>query len=501
MTDLEQQIRQMLEEEVRSAPAPHEAIGALRKTRRRQGGTVVTSLLAGTALVAASIVGLRAVRTADRGTPADQPTVTTTINGISIAHPEGWVVVDPDDAGLNGPDPTPNLPRLVLAVSPLDPGDAWGCPGLSKGSAPTFLMTLQDEPLALTGPDAAPWPVELQPMNVDAAESGCYPGWEFLRAGWSESGRTFEARLGLSPDVSDAEREAVFTAFASMTFEPATNRTMSVVLATGTAGGEEWQLIANRDAGGLSLTLQGQSFGTGAGGYDPAANELQLTSHVFGTGDLQERVVFGPVPADAIRLSLHVVGGQPDAAPVEILDVPDELDADWNAFVLVVDADRPLEVDAFDAEGNILQGTAGGLEYPEPTPSPDEVVFRGQTNGCKWTLSRSTVAPDRERFDLAAEEVSVGFVADVSSDAPPIQLASFTCTIEAIGTLVFGLLTDRVADVRFPTSGLDLHGVPDCWTADIPDGFCLFLLDGAGNDGEAIALDADGNEIGRASFP
>jgi len=43
--------------------------------------------------------------------------------------------------------------------------------------------------------------------------------------------------------------------------------------------------------------------------------------------------------------------------------------------------------------------------------------------------------------------------------------------------------------------------VPDCWPADLPARFCLFLLDGVGDAGEAIALDTDGNEIGRASFP
>jgi len=37
--------------------------------------------------------------------------------------------------------------------------------------------------------------------------------------------------------------------------------------------------------------------------------------------------------------------------------------------------------------------------------------------------------------------------------------------------------------------------------ADFPDRFCLFLLDGVGDSGEVIALDANRNEISRASFP
>jgi len=43
--------------------------------------------------------------------------------------------------------------------------------------------------------------------------------------------------------------------------------------------------------------------------------------------------------------------------------------------------------------------------------------------------------------------------------------------------------------------------VPECWPADFPDRFCLFLLDGVGDSGEVIALDANRNEISRASFP
>lgn len=401
MTDLERQVRELLEDEARSAPAPHEATRALRKTGRRQGATIVTGLLAGTALVAASIVGLRTIRTADRGVPADQPTVTTTINGISITHPERWVVVDPEDAGLNGPEPTPDLPRLVLAVSPVDPGDAWGCPGLSQGSAPTFLMTVQDEPLALTGPDAAPWPVELQPMNVDAAEGGCYPGWEFLRAGWSQAGRTFEARVGLSPHVSDAEREALLTAFASMTFEPVGDGPASVVLATGTAGGEGWQLIASRGTDGLELMLQGESSGNGMGGFDPTPNELQSSSIVIGEGGERERVIFGAVPAEAVRVGVWVVIDDEGLFPV--LDVPDTIDARLNAFVVsVADVERSVRLVAYGAEGDVVvSGSAGPSDDPDETSMP--II----------TVTARDIALDVETIALTAgQQTTLTFVND-----------------------------------------------------------------------------------------
>jgi len=504
MTDLERRIRDLLDEDARSAPQPGETARAVSRTRRRQAVTLAGSALGVVALVAASIAGVRAVLTTDGRTPADAPTVTTTMNGISITYPEGWHVIDPDEAGLNEsePEPAPDFPRIVLALSPVDTGELFGCPGIVEGTMPAFLMTVQEEPLALAGADTAAWPIELDPMDVGTAEGGCYPGWEFLRAGWTASGRTFEARLGLAPEIGSADRQALFDAFASMTFAPGTGTpASSVVLATGTAGGEEWQLVASGQADGLSLSLQAETFGTGTGGFDPSPDQLRITSHVFGDYGDREMVIFGAVPA---RIST-IEAFPPDDAPAistDVLEVPDEIDARFNAFVLVAPEDLPIELHAYDADGNVLlRGTTGGYEFPQPTPSPDEVIFEGRTNDCLWTLSRASVAPGQDRIDLTAEDTSVGFLADVGPGAPPLQLISFTCPREPGGTLVIGLLTDEVADVRFSTLPPDEHGVPECWPADFPDRFCLFLLDAVGDSGEVIALDANGNEIGRASFP
>jgi len=92
--------------------------------------------------------------------------------------------------------------------------------------------------------------------------------------------------------------------------------------------------------------------------------------------------------------------------------VPDEIDARFNAFVLVAPEDLPIELHAYDADGNeLLHGTTGGYEFPQPTPSPDEVIFEGRTNDCLWTLSRTSVAPGQDRIDLTAEDTSVGFLA------------------------------------------------------------------------------------------
>lgn len=503
MNDIERELRDVLEREARDAPTPHETHTALRRTRRRQLRIVAATSLGVAAAVVVAVAGFRSLGgEPDRLVPGS---TTQTMNGITITFPETWFLIDPDEAGLNGPtgsEPTEDLPRLILALSPTEPGDAFGCPGLGQtpGPPPSFLMTIQEMPLALAGDPARPWPVELEPLEVDASESGCYPGWAFSQTAWSAADRTFVAAVGIAPDVSDADREALFGAFASLTFEPSADGTSSVVLATGTAGGENWELIATQQPDGLSLTLQGASFGTGTGGFDPSPNELQLDHHAFGVYGEREIVVFGAVP-EGIN---GIEGFPPDGAPAisaDVLDVPDEIDAWLNAFVLIAPEDLPIELEASDADGNVLlRGTTGGYEFPRPTPSPDEVIFRGRTNDCLWTLSRASVAPGQERIDLTAEDVQVGFLANVGRNAPPLQLASFTCPRDPGGTLVFGLYTDEVADLRFSSTPPDERGVPDCWPADVPDRFCLFLLDGVGDRGEAIAVDADGNEIGRASF-
>jgi hypothetical protein len=228
VSDLEGDVRAALDEQASSAPPPHEGGRAVARTRRRQGVTIASGVFGVAAVLALSLVAARAIRTPDGGTPATPSLETTTMNGIEITHPEVWQVLDPDAAGLNGPEPTSDLPRLVLALTPIDTGELLACPEMVEGEKPTFLLTIQEEPLALDGdPAAVPWPVDLQPLSAESAqfgsvgsiESGCYSGWGFLRAGWTEAGRTFEARVGIAPEITDQDREAVVEAFSSMAIE------------------------------------------------------------------------------------------------------------------------------------------------------------------------------------------------------------------------------------------------------------------------------------------
>jgi hypothetical protein len=373
VNDLERDLREVFHEDARRVPTPASAPEGLRHSARRRqavfGGAVA---LAGLAVVAGIVAGATTLLSMESGPEpvAMGPKTTGTLNGITITYPQSWHLIDPDKAGLNGSPMMGEspLPRIVLALAPTEAPETFGCPArATEGDAAPLLMTIQEEPLALDGPASTPWPAELQPMSVDTSEAGCYLDWEFLRAGWTASGRTFEARVGFSPDASNDEREALFVAFASMTFEPSSGDATSVVLAHGTAGGEDWQLIAARQTDGLSLSLDARTFGTGAGGYDPTSNKLILTSHVFGEGAEAERVVFAAVPSDVVSI---VGATRVSTEYPEVLEVPDRIDPDLNAFVIVAPPGR-IELRGYDATGKVVvRGSLGRAEARSPTGSP-----------------------------------------------------------------------------------------------------------------------------------
>jgi hypothetical protein len=395
-TDLERELRDLLSAEAGSAPPPHEAGRAIRRTRRRQTFTALSAVAGIAAVVVAATAGLRLLDGTPDSTPA-APTRTETMNGVGITIPQGWVLIDPDEAGFNGPSnlAAPDLPRMVLALAPFDPGELFGCPGVAT-SPHTFLLTVQERPLANAGPDATPWPAELETLDVGAEESACYPGWAFQRAGWTSAGRTFEARVGYAPNVTDADREALLVAFASLTFEPAEAPATSVVIGTGQAGGEPWELIATRGAEGLELSLQGESWGGGVGGFDPEHWTLHFVEHVLGEGADAERIAFSAIPVEAV--TIEVEADDPSFhADVHRLDVPDEIDASFDVLVIESPPGTTAELSLLDADGELVArgpigagdagsdggGSDGEVPTEPATPPPSTPIEHG---GTYWGL-------------------------------------------------------------------------------------------------------------------
>lgn len=400
MTDLERELRNALDREAGDAPTPHDAGAAIGRTRRRQVRTIGGSVIAAAALIAIAVVGF--------GSLTDEPgeivpaSTTETMNGITITFPERWTLIDPDAAGLNGPDPgdpdpTPHIPRLVLALAPFDPGELFGCPGMAEGVPHAFLMTIQEEPLALSGNMSRPWPVELEPLDVGTAESGCYPGWEFLHAGWTAEGRTFEARVGLASDVTNTDRDALFAAFATMAFSPGESGPAAAVLENGEIGGETWELIASREAGGgLVLSLETEDQGSGTGGFSPNSPTLQFAEVVVGSGDGARNLVFGAVPPGTSAIEC------PDPAAVRTFDVPDAIDDRLEAFIVVLDVGLEVELHAVDADGNVIASGVAGSGHGEPVEVPPPTEVAALENGQHFGYVTSVDVGERTIvFDLA----------------------------------------------------------------------------------------------------
>jgi len=375
VNDLERDLRELLDDDARRVSTPVAAPEGLhRSARRRQVLFAGVVGLAGIAIIAGIVAGaslLLPLR--NEGQPAvEGPKATTgTMNGITITYPESWQLIDPDTAALNG-SPTMGespLPRIVLAIAPTEKPETFGCPGRApEGQSSSFLMTIQEMPLALDGPSSAPWPVDLRAMNVGAAESACYPNWEFLRAGWTASNRTFEARVGFSPDATDEDRAALEDAFASMTFEPSkSGGPTSVTLGTGTAGGEQWTLTANGGGGGIDLTLEAESIGAGTSFFSPATGHLVPGSTVLGEGSDRQLVAFATIPTDVVRVDGTAADGS--LVDAEVFDIPNEIDPGSNAFVIVAPPGR-IELRGYDASGNVVaRGSTGRTEAPSATGS------------------------------------------------------------------------------------------------------------------------------------
>jgi hypothetical protein len=134
VNDLERDLRNVLDEDARRVSTPTSAPEGLRRSvRRRQAvfGSVVG--LSALAIVAGIVAGATLLPIESEPRPGVEAgeLKTGTLNGIMITYPIAWYLIDPDAAGLNGPDPT-TLPRAVLALSPQPASSAIACPTVSR---------------------------------------------------------------------------------------------------------------------------------------------------------------------------------------------------------------------------------------------------------------------------------------------------------------------------------------------------------------------------------
>ena len=354
MNDLERDLRELLQRKADEGWAQPEApVRVLRRIRRRQAGTAVVAGVAAALVGLASFAGVRAVLDPDGEEQPAAPTTTRTLNGITIEYPEGWFLVDPSTVigGTAAED-------MLLALSNRElTAEAMACPGMAEGSsADQVMLTVQG---IASGVAEDAWPVSLDPLPIEGgrADSRCFPRWEFLNARWTSSGRSYEGVVGTGPDATPADREAIASAFASMAFVagPSPDPTAAVI-AEGTAAGEAWQLIARRTDGVLELEFRSPSGGSAmTGPFEGDDVPLVVWSPlVLGAGPSAEVLAFGLVSPEVAQVDVTVPGDGHRDPGAEIVDIPDEISPDLQAFWAAVGTVDEVTVRVLDAGGNVL---------------------------------------------------------------------------------------------------------------------------------------------------
>jgi hypothetical protein len=401
---LERRLRESMERGAGGmAVEPRAPERVLRRARRRQTGTI---LLATAVAVVVAVGSFAAAKLywPSSGSPAGGLT-SSTVGGVTIFYPADWQFESGRESDLTAAG-WDQLPIFALSREPTAVPVLSGIG--SKICTPTSVVfgVLETYGASSSGSGPAPtdWPAELQ-RHPSQERDGCGQFWS---ATWTVQDRSFGGYLRVGTEATAADRAAGFQAFASMEFGPdpsppsipPTAGSVSggawvsqsgpgggglegTTLARGdktlgTVNGEPWRLVAGQDHGDIALEVQYQGGASGIGGFslaDRAAMEFTSTEAVPVRGaSVGEVVVFGAASTDVARIE---VSGTGDRA--RIIAMPDELNASFNAFVLVTTTDQGNEIVAYDAQGNEvdrqhLEGSAAGPGVSTSTTSGKAVA-------------------------------------------------------------------------------------------------------------------------------
>jgi hypothetical protein len=496
VNDLERDLRELLETKARDAAAPSTpAPTVLTRAHRRQFGTAFAAILGSLAIVAGSILGVRALVTSEeqdlRVVVPALPAAPEGFRGVvlpylSIAYPEDWYLV--------ALEPGPSGDRVVQLTN-FDAGAARVDCG-RVGSLPPGGVLLEVQLGAGKQPLPA-WPTSLEIVPGVGGPCGADG---VLDASWTASGAAFSATGLLAPDAASSDIERLEGAFSSLTFPESAPQTegflgtANLVLDSADSPVGPVALYAYEDefeGGSVWIGIAGPAgsrlSGASQVSRDPPLSDESVTMNLAGWGG----AVWGDVSDHVARAELRTVEGA--TFPASLVQLPDSI-LGGRAVWGIVDGytSDPVTTLLYDEQGNVLNdffptgprvSIATGTD---PEGGPWELFLESTNEGTGLSFSFTNsgggggccLRPLRGAFELDGW----GGGSDGPSDIT--ALAS-----EAVTSVVF-----EAEDGTTVEGGL--YPVPD-ESLGIPQVALVIVPSDVPLRGDVVAYDKDGQELGR----
>jgi hypothetical protein len=524
VNDLERDLRELLGSKAgNAAPSTAPSPGILRRARRRQVGTVITTLVVVAAVIVGSVAALQTVLRKDPSTPqpATPPVLPEARPGFSsaalpfasIAYPTNWYLLDTSPLVPLGVAPqyvVPSGPVLQLANFDPDLPHSPRCmvdpDALPSDGVLLTVGLMTAEEAAISNEPIGPWPVELTPLpeNQDPV---CVGGPRPRIATWTApSGLIYWANAGHGADASEADIRKMEQAFSSLTFPPSDLPQMSrmaafqgqgtprVVLGTERIGSGIATIVAYVELNkSLLVGVSGSEGGSCCSGSAVAPHSGSTQEPVTSSAMLSPdgTLLYGVISPEVVDVELRTSSG--DSLPVNVVGLPPSMGyEDRVVWGIAPGADDRATIVGYDADGNALGN-------PILPAGPRVTIATGNDpEGGPWILY---LEPSTDGTGLG-----FGFEGGGGSGCCLKPLTS-DFRLDGWGSGgdqpsdITALASDAVTRVVFePANGDPIEGalypVPD-ESLGIPQVALVIVPSHVPLGGQLVAYDADANEVGR----
>jgi hypothetical protein len=505
MNDLEHDLRYLLETksregEVGSALAPT----VLKRAHRRQVGTVLTAIAATVVLVVGSIAGIQAL-TSTRPEPhpgglpgGEVGEGTFVLPFATMTPPTGWTI-QVSGAG-----------DQVLQLTNFDP--EFGTPCFEGGSPalpPLGAILLVERFPGAAGSSDPTWPVALsgdgeRAHTCTAAQEETFGPADQLAATWRVGSTRIVATVAFGGETPNDARRMMLAAFDSLQVlggdEPQLEPfggTPSIALDSMESPIGPVTLYAYRDdfEGGTTWIGLAGTAGSGLGGAGSIGDEIPAGDEsVTMNLDSWGGVVWGDVADTAVRAELWTVEGL--TFPAHLISLPSSLEADGHLAVWGVvegeTGDRVTTV-LYDAEGNPINETF-------PT-APRELVASGtDPTGTAWEvyLTHEQLG-DGISFQTEGGGGGSCCVRPLKADQH-LTLDSWSTTGHQPKDVLGFASLDVTLVAYVHEDGTTIEGELFAFPEEVAGPMQLWVLFVPGDlpvNGDVVAYDAAGNEVGR----